>query len=175
MAKYRGLFLIVVIVVVVFAAKLIDSNDTSNKSDNTPQQNSSDSNSSSTNYSVPAGTKVKMTMSKTCGCCKLYSQYLSKQGFQVENVLVDNIDTVKVEYKIPEDQRSCHTSVIGDYIVEGHIPVEAINKLLAEKPAIRGIAMGGMPAGSPGMPGNKQPFDIYELTDAGTGNLYLSL
>lgn len=162
MAKYKGFLLVIVIMVVIFAVKSINSYDVSSKPDNSPEQST-------------VGTKVTITMSKTCGCCKLYSAYLSKKGFQVENVLVDNIDAVKIEYKIPDDQRSCHTTIVGDYIVEGHIPVEAIEKMLAEKPAIRGIAMAGMPAGSPGMPGTKQPFDIYELTDTGTGNLYLSL
>ncbi|PIS07957.1 hypothetical protein COT78_00540 [Candidatus Berkelbacteria bacterium CG10_big_fil_rev_8_21_14_0_10_43_13] len=175
MTKYKGFFLVIVIMIVILVVKSINSNDVAGKPDNSPQQNAADSNSGTANYSAPASTKVTVTMIKTCGCCRLYSQYLSKKGFQVEDIFVDNIDTVKVEYKIPEDQRSCHTTIVGNYIVEGHIPVAAINKMLAEKPTIRGITMAGMPSGSPGMPGDKDPFDIYKLTDSGKGDLFMSL
>ena len=80
--------------------------------------------------------------------------------------MTDSGDEVKDEFDIPEDMRSCHTSIIGEYYVEGHVPVEAIWKLLREQPEIDGIALPGMPDGSPGMRGKKeQPFIIYSVAD----------
>ncbi len=69
---------------------------------------------------------------------------------------MDDLAPIKDKYNIPRQLQSCHTSIIGDYFVEGHVPVEAIARLIAEKPDIAGIALPGMPSGSPGMPGAKQ-------------------
>ena len=78
--------------------------------------------------------------------------------------MTDNLDEVKDRFDIPQDMRSCHTSVIGDYYIEGHVPVAAIEKLLAEQPDVDGIALPGMPSGSPGMTGEQQaPFVIYAV------------
>lgn len=121
------------------------------------------------------GQAVTVYKTATCGCCGNYVTYLERSGFDVEAVNVPSLGDIKTQYSIPADMQSCHTTVIGDYVVEGHIPVEAISKLLAEKPAIRGIAMPGMPSGSPGMPGPKEPFLIYELNDGGKGPLFIEL
>jgi len=111
------------------------------------------------------GTQATIYMGPTCGCCKNYASYLQREGFDVETKVTDDMDSVKSQNNIPKDLISCHTTIIGDYVVEGHIPVEAMVKLLKEKPEIRGIAMAGMPSGSPGMPGKKNsPFEIYKLT-----------
>lgn len=76
------------------------------------------------------------------------------------------MSSLRQEYQIPPDLEACHTAVIGGYFVEGHVPVEAIEKLLAEKPDIDGIGLSGMPMGSPGMPGPQiEPFIIYALSD----------
>ena len=81
-------------------------------------------------------------------------------------VMTDNVDEVKDRLNIPEELWGCHTSVIGDYFIEGHVPVAAIEKLLAEQPDIDGIALPGMPSGAPGMTGTKQePFVIYAVAD----------
>ncbi len=102
----------------------------------------------------------------TWGCCKAWSGYLKEQGFQVETVYTEDMTSIKQKYQIPQDMTSCHTAVIGDYFVEGHVPVKAIEKMLEEKPAINGIALPGMPPGSPGMPGEKtEAFKIYALLD----------
>lgn len=121
------------------------------------------------------GQAVTVYKTVTCGCCGNYVTYLERNGMEVEAVNVPSLGDIKKQYNIPADMQSCHTTVVGDYVVEGHIPVEAISKLLAEKPAIRGIAMPGMPSGSPGMPGPKEPFLIYELTETGKGSLFLEL
>jgi len=84
-------------------------------------------------------------------------------------VMTDNLDEVKDRFNIPEEMWSCHTSVIGDYYIEGHVPVAAIEKLLAEQPDIDGIALPGMPSGSPGMTGEQEaPFVVYAVADGTT-------
>jgi len=108
--------------------------------------------------------------SPTCGCCGNYVTYLKRYGYDVEVVDIEDMDSVKREYNIPQDMESCHTTVTDEgYVVEGHIPVEAMNKLLEEKPVVNGIAMPGMPVGSPGMPGTKNgKFIIHQLDIEGT-------
>jgi len=115
-----------------------------------------------------AANKVTVFKSPACGCCENYATYLERQGFTVEMVETEDMNRIKEKYHVPPRLGSCHTSLVGNYIVEGHVPVEAINKLLAEKPAIAGIAMPGMPSGSPGMPGGKEePFVIYSFDETG--------
>ncbi len=124
-------------------------------------------NESSSNVSGE-GKKVVMFKSPYCGCCSGYAEYLEKNGFEVEVKVVENIDSIKEKYGIPYKLRSCHTSIIDGYVVEGHIPIEAVNKLLNEKPEIRGIALPGMPAGSPGMGGVKTTeFEIIGMKEDG--------
>lgn len=126
---------------------------------------------------IPDG-KAQVVAGETCGCCKLYAEYLEKQGFDVDLQLKSNTDmeAYKKENQIPQSLKSCHTTRIGAYIIEGHIPMEAIEKLFKEKPDIAGIGMGGMPSGSPGMPGPKEPFKINVITkDGKDGGLFIEL
>ncbi len=110
--------------------------------------------------------KVIVYKSPNCGCCVQHSTYLREQGFDVDIVIEEDMDSIKEKYDIPEEMLSCHTAIFGDYFVEGHVPVEAIDKLLEELPAIDGIALPEMPSGSPGMPGPKlEPWIIYQLID----------
>ncbi len=89
--------------------------------------------------------------------------------------MMDDLTEMKDELNIPEEMRSCHTSMVGEYFVEGHVPVEAIWKLLEEQPPISGIALPGMPPGSPGMGGDKEePFTIYAIVD-GEAEEFLTL
>jgi hypothetical protein len=114
------------------------------------------------------GEKVKAVVitSPSCGCCSQYSKYLEAKGFDVEMKLVNDITSVKNQYGIPVGLTSCHTTILGDYFVEGHVPIEALDKLILEKPAIDGIALPEMPAGSPGMPGvQRGDFIIYSVLD----------
>lgn len=115
--------------------------------------------------------------SSSCGCCSVYLKYAKdKLNLNVISKEVEDLSAMKNKFNIPEKLRSCHTSVVGNYFVEGHIPVEAINKLLAEKPDIAGIAMPGMPSGSPGMPGKKNgPFIIYGVKKDGTYDVFMTL
>lgn len=124
-----------------------------------------------------AETKLVATVYKspTCGCCGEYISYLKKQGFEVAMENKSDMKPIKKLYGIPQDMQSCHTTVMGDYVVEGHVPIEAIQKLLKEKPEIDGIALPGMPQGSPGMPGIKQgKFEIFGLK-GGESKEFMSL
>ena len=114
-----------------------------------------------------ASAQITMYKSPTCGCCVGHGGYLERVGFDVNTIADDRtLAKVKDEFGIPANMRSCHTAVIGDYFVEGHIPIEVIEKLLAEKPDIDGIALPGMPSGSPGMPGVKRgDWVIYAIKD----------
>jgi len=110
--------------------------------------------------------KVLVYKSPTCGCCEGWSSYMRQQGFEVDVISMQNLDQIKSQFKIPENLESCHTAIIGDYVVEGHIPIEVIDKLLEEQPDIDGIALPRMPSGTPGMPGPKRgEWTIYSLTD----------
>ena len=108
--------------------------------------------------------EITVYLSPACMCCMVYTDYLKGRGFEVRVVQVENVTQIKSQYGIPRPLWSCHTSVIGGYFVEGHVPVEAIQKLLDEKPDVDGISLPGMPSGSPGMPGGKkEPFVIYAV------------
>lgn len=112
------------------------------------------------------GYAAEVLKSPTCGCCKGYAYALEDSGFQVKPTDMDNLDAIKEKYNIPNEMRSCHTTVIGKYFVEGHVPIEAVNKLLKEQPDIDGIALPGMPIGTPGMPGPREgPFVIYQVRE----------
>lgn len=125
--------------------------------------------------SALAGTEVTVYRSATCGCCKNYIAYLKRQGFTVNEEVVSDIKTVKAEYAIPSDLSSCHTTVMGDYVVEGHVPVEVIQQLKEEKPDVAGIALPGMPQGSPGMAGAKVgSWSISSFTKSGDVSLFTS-
>ncbi len=120
----------------------------------------------STEEPTAAAQTITVHSSPTCGCCGEYEEYLEAEGFEVESIKTDDTTALKDSFDIPEDMRSCHTSMVDGYFVEGHVPVDAIWKLLEEQPQIDGIALPGMPSGSPGMAGVKaQPFVIYSIVD----------
>ena len=107
---------------------------------------------------------------EACGCCEKYAEYLEEEGYNVEIVNVQSLREICEKHNIPRNLWSCHLSYIGEYYVVGHVPREAIDKLLKEKPAIEGISLPGMPTGSPGMPGVKsKPFKIYYISGNRTG------
>ncbi|MDD2913036.1 MAG: DUF411 domain-containing protein [Candidatus Pacebacteria bacterium] len=110
--------------------------------------------------------KITVYYSQTCGCCAEYLSYLKKSGFEVDARQTRDMLSIKEQYQIPTEMESCHTSIVGDYFVEGHIPTFIIEKLLLEKPLLSGIALPGMPSGSPGMPGFKAgKWTIYGLNE----------
>jgi hypothetical protein len=97
-----------------------------------------------------AATAMTVYKSPTCGCCEKYVDYLRANGFAVKAVNESNMDAVKKHYGVSHIA-SCHTALINGYVVEGHVPVSAIRKLLKDKPDIVGISAPGMPQNSPGM------------------------
>jgi hypothetical protein len=101
-----------------------------------------------------------------CGCCENYARYLRRNGFRVTVKATHDMSLISRQNGVPEKLAGCHTMLIGGYVVEGHMPASAIDKLLRERPAIKGISLPGMPDGSPGMTGEKTaPFTIYEISD----------
>ena len=109
---------------------------------------------------------VEVFKTPSCGCCYGYVLFLEKEKFKVKQTDMRSLHTIKQKYNIPVEMQSCHTTIMGKYFIEGHVPLEAINKLLKERPNIDGIALPGMPIGTPGMPGDKEkPYVIYKLVD----------
>ncbi len=111
-----------------------------------------------------------------CGCCSLYANYAKGTGMDADLRTVSSMEAIKLQYKVPRNMQSCHTSIIDGYFVEGHVPVEAIQKLTSEKPDIAGIALPGMPMGSPGMTGTKTgPFIIYSIGKDGKTSEFMRI
>ena len=109
---------------------------------------------------------VEVFKTPSCGCCYGYVLFLEEEKFEVKQTDMRSLHTIKQKYNIPVEMQSCHTTIMGKYFIEGHVPFEAVNKLLKEQPDIDGIALPGMPMGTPGMPGNKEaPYVIYQLID----------
>ena len=99
-----------------------------------------------------------------CGCCEGYAAYLRDHGFKVKVVDTHDLPLIKQEHGVPTELEGCHSTIVDGYVVEGHVPVGTLNRLLTEKPNIKGISLPGMPQGSPGMYGTKTgPFTIYEI------------
>lgn len=105
---------------------------------------------------------VKVSKVASCGCCSAWADHLRTAGFPVEIVELDDLDPVKAALGVPDELASCHTAEMAGYVVEGHVPVHAILRLLAEKPSAIGLAVPGMPTGSPGMEGGEP--EVYEVT-----------
>ena len=116
---------------------------------------------------------IKVYKTPTCGCCKAWVEHLEQNGFKAEVVDMPDLSSVKTKYGVAHEHQSCHTAVVGDYTVEGHVPADVIMKMLNEKPAIAGLAVPGMPMGSPGMEGaTKEPYDVLTFDRAGRTTVY---
>lgn len=125
---------------------------------------------------APATSPIPVTVYKTpnCGCCTLWAEHLQDNGFDVDVKMVSETGSLRAQLGIPERLASCHTAVVGDYWVEGHVPADQVTRLLEEHPVhIRGIAAPGMPLGSPGMeaPGATS-FEVVSFDDRGRVELY---
>lgn len=118
---------------------------------------------------------IEVFLQPTCGCCHQYLDYLGGNGFDVTPHEMADLSGIKASYGIPGIMQSCHTSVIAGYFVEGHVPIQAIQRLIEERPSVDGIALPGMPAGSPGMGGVKAaPFVIYAL-EGGQATVFMEI
>jgi hypothetical protein len=103
---------------------------------------------------------ITVWKSSTCGCCGVWVPYMRSKGYRVDVNNVNDPDSIKRSFGIPYALYACHTAKIGGYIIEGHVPAAAVVKLLEQQPEIKGIALPGMPAGSPGMDG---PPGVYRV------------
>lgn len=115
-------------------------------------------------HAETAGAQVEVlhvTMTPTCGCCGAWAELAEAHGLDVEITLTKDYASMKEAGEVPDALWSCHTASIGGYTIEGHVPFEAIDRLLEERPEIIGIAVPGMPAGSPGM--GEDPNASYEV------------
>jgi len=116
---------------------------------------------------VFAGTTVTLYKSPTCGCCEKYVSYLKENGFAVKAIDQNDMSAIKKRYGVTR-VASCHTALVNSYVVEGHVPVSAIYKLLKDKPAIVGISAPGMPMNSPGMGEMKKgTLTVYRIPKVG--------
>ncbi|WP_442881726.1 DUF411 domain-containing protein [Comamonas sp.] len=122
----------------------------------------------------PAKTPMEVWKDPNCGCCKDWIEIMEKSGFDVKVHEVGN-SAVRAKLGLPAQYGSCHTALVGGYVVEGHVPAADVRKLLQEKPKALGITAPGMPVGSPGMDGpeyggRKDPYDVLLITKNLMGN-----
>ena len=119
--------------------------------------------------------EITVYKSPTCGCCKNWVAYLQEEGYQVTSVDTDDVDTIKSEFGLTDPSlKSCHTAIVDEYIIEGHVPVSDIQRLLTERPKnIKGLTAPGMPMMSPGM-ASREPKDyaVLSFTDSGDSQIY---
>jgi hypothetical protein len=125
---------------------------------------------------APGASQIPITVYKTpnCGCCTLWAEHMQENGFTVEVTSVSETQTLRAQLGIPDHLASCHTAVVGDYWVEGHVPADLISRLLAENPNdIEGIAAPGMPLGSPGMEApNASTYQVVTVDARGAVKVY---
>lgn len=121
---------------------------------------------------------IRVLKDPNCGCCSDWVEILSKHGFAVDVQNLPNSALVQAKFKagVPPKMVSCHTAFIDGYVIEGHVPVADIQKLLASKPNAIGMAVPGMPYGSPGMgPENKrEAYDVILINNDGSGSVFTS-
>lgn len=115
---------------------------------------------------------MEMTVyrSPSCGCCSVWVEHAKKHGFKIEDIKTEDIEAIKQKYNVPAELASCHTTIIDGYVMEGHIPADDIKRFLAQKPNnLIGLAVPGMPIGTPGMEARdiKQPFQVLAFNDKG--------
>ncbi len=111
----------------------------------------------------------------TCGCCTKWVEHLEANGFKVMTQHRDDLTAIRQQHKVPYQVTSCHTALVGSYVVEGHVPAADVKRLLAEKPKIKGIGVPGMPIGSPGMEGPApQKYNTLAFTETGKTSVFAS-
>ncbi len=122
-----------------------------------------------------ARTEVVVYKSPTCGCCNAWVDYLRKQGFTVAAHDTSGMDEVKAELGVPNAVSSCHTAIVGGYVIEGHVPAADIQRLLKEHPKVVGLAVPGMVTGSPGMEGGTpEHYKVVAFDARGTTTVFAS-
>jgi len=107
--------------------------------------------------------RMVVTKDPSCGCCRAWAEHVRAAGFPIEVVESASVGRLKARLGVPQDLAGCHTAEVGGYVVEGHVPAAAIRRLLEERPAATGVAVPGMPVGSPGMEVEGSSPEIYEV------------
>lgn len=116
---------------------------------------------------------ITVHMSPYCGCCGNWVEHLQRSGFTIEKRMVEDLAPVRTRYGVPADLASCHTAVVGDYVVEGHVPAADIRRLLEERPPARGLAVPGMPASAPGMETvGDEPYAVLLFEGSGAATVF---
>lgn len=116
---------------------------------------------------------IMVYKSPSCGCCKKWVTHLRKEGFNVTTKDVQNVQPIKKQIGVEAQYQSCHTAKVGKYFIEGHVSASDIKKLLKEKPDIKGLAVPGMPMGSPGMEGHrKDNYDVLAIDKNNNATVY---
>jgi hypothetical protein len=122
-----------------------------------------------------ASSVITVYKSPSCGCCQAWVDYLKANGFEVKTIDLDDLSEIKTVSGVPRAIQTCHTALVGGYVIEGHVPADAITRMLKEQPKIAGIGVAGMPAGSPGMvvPGTPaQHYDVMSWDRTGKTSVY---
>ncbi len=122
-----------------------------------------------------APTPITVYKSSTCGCCAKWVDHLRANGFDPRVHDEEDMNAIKDEMGVPENVRSCHTALVGKYLIEGHVPADDIHRVLADHPAVAGLAVPGMPSSTPGMavPGAPvEPYEVVSFTSAGATSVY---
>jgi hypothetical protein len=128
-----------------------------------------------TGYGVGAQRQAQVDVYKTatCGCCANWVDHLRKHGFATTTTNVANMDGVHAKYNVPRQAQSCHTAVVEGYVIEGHVPAAEIERLLKERPDVVGLAVPGMPIGSPGMEGaGARPYNVLTFDKQGRAQVF---
>jgi hypothetical protein len=116
---------------------------------------------------------ITVYKSPTCGCCQDWVEHIEEHGFTVTVHDTSTLTEVKARRNVPQALQSCHTAEVGGYVVEGHVPADLVQRLLKERPAVVGLAVPGMPMGSPGMEGpRKDPYDVVTFDRRGQTAVY---
>ena len=127
---------------------------------------------------LPRVKPLQMTVYKTptCGCCRAWVEHARSTlvGYEIRTHDMDDLSEVKARLGVPEALQSCHTAISGPYVFEGHVPADLIKRFLAERPKVLGLAVPGMPVGSPGMEmgSRKEPYDVLLFEKTGATRIY---
>lgn len=117
---------------------------------------------------------ITVYRSPSCGCCSGWIEHLRRRQFQVNDVKTEDMNAIKRKYGVPPKMASCHTAIVGGYVIEGHVPAEDIREFLAKKPDVAGISVPQMPVGTPGMEmgDRKDPFSVISFSKSGEAKVF---
>ncbi|MGZ8190391.1 MAG: DUF411 domain-containing protein [Methylococcaceae bacterium] len=117
---------------------------------------------SAENVEAEKPVEIVVYRSPTCGCCEKWLAHLQQNNFTIKDIVTTDVQSIKSKYGVPSEMASCHTAIVNGYVVEGHVPANDIKSLLKTKPNIVGIAVPGMPSGTPGMEmgGKNEPYKV---------------